>query len=178
MAPGPERPDAAKGDRQIAGRHGIEIGHPRRSLFRSSNAGTLLGWGEAATSRLRMLRILLRLRRFSSPTSFIQVRRTSEAQLRSVECALELMDSLPAVQDAYAPSIVQGFKFYNIDLSAGRNSRISSHCLPKQAVKWAFDIVDLRKKTSRGNPPKHLEYFPPLTSRLVQSEPRSSTTVQ
>jgi hypothetical protein len=32
MTSGPERPDAAKGDQKIAGRHGFEIGHPRRSL--------------------------------------------------------------------------------------------------------------------------------------------------
>jgi hypothetical protein len=32
MAPGPERPDAAKGDQKIAERHGFEMGHPRRSL--------------------------------------------------------------------------------------------------------------------------------------------------
>jgi hypothetical protein len=52
MAPGPERPDAAKGDQKIAGRHGLRIGRrPRRRAFRAGNAARVIHGGIAATHR-------------------------------------------------------------------------------------------------------------------------------
>jgi hypothetical protein len=50
MASGPERPDAARGDRKIAGRHGLRIGrHPRRHAFRAGNAEIMEAGGIVAT---------------------------------------------------------------------------------------------------------------------------------
>jgi hypothetical protein len=52
MTSGPERPDAAKGDQKIAGRHGLRIGrHPRRSLSGRAMRTMMIHAGIVATHR-------------------------------------------------------------------------------------------------------------------------------